>query len=399
MWSRSWPRGTTTSHRRVVPAVRFRLAGNAVHACHRLDGVVAHGGLAGKHYRIGAVKDRVGHVAGLGPGRPGVGPHRVEHVGRGHDRLAGRPRRRDQPFLHVGHLFQRDFHAQVAAGHHDPVERLDDLGARLTASGRSILASSGASTLSMRAAPRSSWAAPGSRTNDSASQSTPASAATTRASRSRLVTAGMDRGVSGKLMPLLGRRVPPTSTRKRTLWRSQWTARICTRPSSSSTRCPARSSWIGWRLRDVDVGGNGSHGGHDDFLACGERHGARQEAAQLRARQVGEHGQRARPAGRELAEALDAAQVLVGRAVREVDAGHVEPGFQDGFQDAGSIGGRPQGGHDPGAPLHELLLHVRELRPPPFRRGIHHAHGERLTRFYTIGGQLFSGGSQNRAVR
>jgi hypothetical protein len=61
--------------------------------------------------------------------------------------------------------------------------------ARATASGRSIFASTGTSMPSARHAARTSSAASGPRTNDTATQSTPAFAATVRAAWSRSVRA------------------------------------------------------------------------------------------------------------------------------------------------------------------------------------------------------------------
>ena len=53
-------------------------------------------------------------------------PHRVEHVGRGNDRLAQRAGLGDQGLLERGHALQRNLNTQVAAGHHDRVEGRGD---------------------------------------------------------------------------------------------------------------------------------------------------------------------------------------------------------------------------------------------------------------------------------
>ena len=88
--------------------------------------MLADAGLPGEHDRVGAVEDRVGDVGGLRAGRPGVLHHRLQHL-RGHDhRLAGLAAHLDRRLLHDRHLLERQLHAQVAAGDHHAVERLDD---------------------------------------------------------------------------------------------------------------------------------------------------------------------------------------------------------------------------------------------------------------------------------
>jgi hypothetical protein len=84
--------------------------------------------------------------------------------------------------------------------------------ARATASGRSTFASTGTLSPAAAHAARTSAAASGPRTNDSATQSTPARAATAIASRSRGVSAAIVSGVSGRFSPLFGFRSPPTTT-------------------------------------------------------------------------------------------------------------------------------------------------------------------------------------------
>ena len=53
-----------------------------------------------------------------------------------------------------------------------------------------------------------------------------------------------------------------------------------------------------------------------------------------------------------LAEAGDAAEVLLGRAVREVDSGDIDAGAEDRFEALGGVGRRPEGGDDLGAAGH-----------------------------------------------
>src|SRR6202161_1474914 len=72
-----------------------------------------------------------GHVGDLGPGRPGRVDHRLEHLS-GHDDRAGPlPGELDRQGLHGGHLLERELDAEVAAGHHDAVEGVHDVGQEL----------------------------------------------------------------------------------------------------------------------------------------------------------------------------------------------------------------------------------------------------------------------------
>src|SRR5439155_1004706 len=73
---------------------------------------------------------------------------------------------------------------------------------------------------------------------------------------------------------------------------------------------------------------------------------AGQADAQFRPRQVGEDGDLPQPVFGQGAESGDAGQVFVGGAVREVEAGDVEAGVEELFEDAGAVGGRPERGDD-----------------------------------------------------
>ena len=84
------------------------------------------GGLARQHQGVGTVEDGVGHVGGLGPGRPQPVGHRVEHLGGDDHRLAPLPRQVHDPLLDHRHLLRRQLDPQVAPGDHQAVERLDD---------------------------------------------------------------------------------------------------------------------------------------------------------------------------------------------------------------------------------------------------------------------------------
>ncbi len=66
-------------------------------------------------------------VRHLRAGRQRRGDHRFEHLGRHHDRLALQPGAAGDALLQARHLFQGQFHAKVAARHHQPVGNGDDL--------------------------------------------------------------------------------------------------------------------------------------------------------------------------------------------------------------------------------------------------------------------------------
>ena len=88
--------------------------------------MVADAGLGRQHEGVGAVEDGVGHVGRLGPRRPVPLHHRLQHLGGDDHRLRLAPAQVDRPLLHQRHPLQGRLHAQVAPGHHDPVEGLDD---------------------------------------------------------------------------------------------------------------------------------------------------------------------------------------------------------------------------------------------------------------------------------
>ena len=112
--------------RRHRSGVLLHRADDPGHRAHRLDRELAHRGLPGEHHRVGTVEHRVGDIGGLGPGGPGVLDHRLEHLGRHDHRLGVLPGDLDRPLLHQRDLFERKFHPEVAPGHHDGVEGLDD---------------------------------------------------------------------------------------------------------------------------------------------------------------------------------------------------------------------------------------------------------------------------------
>ena len=96
---------------------------------HRLDDeyrIVTNGGLAGQHHGRGAVEHGVGDVGDLGAGRLRSGRHRLEHLRRGDDWLAGGNGRRNDLLLQRRKTGQRALEAEVATGNHDRVAVFED---------------------------------------------------------------------------------------------------------------------------------------------------------------------------------------------------------------------------------------------------------------------------------
>ena len=113
--------------RHVVQLVALGRADDPRHRAHGLDGVLPHAGLTREHHRVRAVENGVGDVRGLGPGGGRVGDHRLQHLG-GHDHwLRVATGLLDHPLLQERHVLERALHAEVPAGHHEPVEGLDHL--------------------------------------------------------------------------------------------------------------------------------------------------------------------------------------------------------------------------------------------------------------------------------
>ena len=104
----------------------FGLGHNAGHHLDRFAGELADRALAGKHDRVGAVEDGVGHVAGLGPRGTRVLGHGLEHLRGRDDRLAEVERAANDMLLDERHLLRRNLDAKIAAGHHHSVRDLEN---------------------------------------------------------------------------------------------------------------------------------------------------------------------------------------------------------------------------------------------------------------------------------
>ena len=106
------------------------------------------------------------------------------------DRPGALPGQADRAFLDRGNLLERKLDAQVAAGHHDPVERVDDIRQHADRLGFSILAISGTCRPTWLMILRARAASSGERTNESATTSTPKPSAQRRSASSLSVSAG-----------------------------------------------------------------------------------------------------------------------------------------------------------------------------------------------------------------
>ena len=99
----------------------FHFPGDFGHDLNRLQRIFAGGGFAGKHDRVRAVQNRVGHVGDFGARRQRKADHGVKHLG-GHDHRFGfLDAAADDFFLNQGQIFQWHFQPQIAARHHDAV--------------------------------------------------------------------------------------------------------------------------------------------------------------------------------------------------------------------------------------------------------------------------------------
>ena len=98
-----------------VVRVALDLFRHPVHRRDRLDREFARRRFGRQHDRIRPFEDSVGDVRYLCTGGNGRGDHRFQHLRRDHHRLAGAARGARDLLLDAGNLFQRHFHAEVAA--------------------------------------------------------------------------------------------------------------------------------------------------------------------------------------------------------------------------------------------------------------------------------------------
>ena len=100
--------------------------GNTGHGANRLHRIITGGRFSGEHDGARSVINCIGDVRGFRTGGTGIVDHGIEHLGSGDDLFAGTAGFVDQFFLDNRDFLQWDFHAQIAAGHHDAVGGLQN---------------------------------------------------------------------------------------------------------------------------------------------------------------------------------------------------------------------------------------------------------------------------------
>jgi len=107
--------------------VRFGEGGDFCEHGHRFLGEFTNGGFAREHDGVSAVENGIGDVGGFGASGEAAGNHGLEHLRRGDNGFAGATGAGDQLFLPECHFFDRDFHAEIAAGDHNAVGGAENL--------------------------------------------------------------------------------------------------------------------------------------------------------------------------------------------------------------------------------------------------------------------------------
>jgi hypothetical protein len=86
----------------------------------------AGGRFAREHHAIRAVKDGIGNIRGLGPGRQTRGRHGLQHLSRSDDGFGAQIGAVHDVLLNEGDPLNGHLHAEIAAGNHDPVRRIQN---------------------------------------------------------------------------------------------------------------------------------------------------------------------------------------------------------------------------------------------------------------------------------
>ena len=106
--------------------IGFGLEDNAGHDGNSLARIATAGGFRGKHDGIGAVKNCVSDIAGLGAGGPRIFDHGFQHLGGGDDGLSPSSGAPDDMLLEDRDLLGRKLDAQIATRDHDSVGSLQN---------------------------------------------------------------------------------------------------------------------------------------------------------------------------------------------------------------------------------------------------------------------------------
>ena len=114
-------------HDGAVAGVALDLGRDPVHDLDSLHGKIARCRFPRQHHRIGTIIDSGRDIGNLRPRRHRRRNHAFQHLGRHHHRLAGAPGAADQILLQGGDILYRQFHAEVAARHHDRIGQFNNL--------------------------------------------------------------------------------------------------------------------------------------------------------------------------------------------------------------------------------------------------------------------------------
>ena len=112
---------------REFSAIPFSLRRNARGCSNGCGGMPADGRFSGEHHGVGVVEDGVGDVADLGARGSRFLNHRLQHMCGDDCRRAHRDCLTRNALLNQGHAFKVHVHAEVSAGEHHGVGRLQDI--------------------------------------------------------------------------------------------------------------------------------------------------------------------------------------------------------------------------------------------------------------------------------
>ena len=315
--------------------------GDAVHRLDHGDRVVPDRGLGRQHQRVGAVEHGVGDVADLGAGGRRRRDHALHHLRGGDDRHAASTQWRMIALLQVRHVLQRALDAEVAAGDHHRVGLGDDLvevgdGAASSRSSRPAAARCGAMasrTIAQVVRRRARTTPPGSRRRPRPSPR--------RARRSSSVGVVSRSRSDGRCTPGRPCTRPPVEHACTLVGRPSRSTRSEMAPSPSTTRSPAREVVEQRRVVDVMRAGVAGPSPARTPGSALPPTSSTPPSGKWPARTFGPGrsastatpGRRAR---RRRARRARRSEVLVERAVAEVQAHHVDAGAQQSSSTSGA---------------------------------------------------------------
>ena len=319
-------------------------------AHHRDRGLrmLAGGGFGRQHDGVRAVVDGGGHVGGLGARGHGALDHGFQHL-RGDDhRLAGAAAAAHGALLDRGHLFGRQFHAQVAARHHQRVGLGDDLVQPLDRRGLLQLGDDAGAVADPFAGLDDVL---GRCTKDSAIQSAPSASAVSRSRRSWRERG--DRQHHARHVDALAFGQP--SAHQHPGIRAGRVAGVDAQAQAAVVQQQLgagrqRGEDLGGRQTRSALPGRGSRSRRKRWPGCnctGPCAKAPTRSLGLAGRPSRRWGGRSRPRSR--AQDGHADRVILGAAVAEVQPEHVHAGMEQAAEGIAVAAGRTQRGDDLGA--------------------------------------------------